>query len=691
MLKKLFPHRFALLKTFIGVFLLFSFLIRLTFLIWNFSEIDTSFFKLGNTFIIGFLFDIGTVSFFAVPYCIYLLLMPTRWHGSLVDRIITYFGYTLGLFIFIFSFLAELTFWDEFKNRFNFIAVDYLVYSNEVIKNINESYPIPLLLAAILTLIVILLLTTKKRGAFLETFDNDTTFKSKLFPTLVFVGIATYCVFFVSNEGAEKFENRYNNEIAKTGIYSFFAAFKNNELPYQKFYQTIDDKEAFSLVKRELAINDKNLALNTYEKKLDIIKIDSISNETIDDSISILKPDHKKIKADSILRYVSNSDSLHQPVRPNVIFICIESLSGKFLNTFGNDLNITPTLDSLANNSLFFTNLYATGTRTVRGMEAITLCIPPTPGRSIVKRENNQDLYTIGEVFKEQGYERNFFYGGDGYFDNMNTYFGGNGFNIIDRGRGFLIDDSINTTRFNIEDDEVTFENAWGVCDEDIYNKVLKMADKSYSDSIPFFNFIMTTSNHRPYTYPENKIDIPSGTGRNGAVKYTDYAINEFIKTAKTKPWYDNTVFVIMADHCASSAGRWDLDVNNYHIPALIFNTPNIVSQKVDKLCSQIDVFPTLFDLFHWDYDSNFFGKDIFKMKPEDERAFIGNYRKLGLLEADKLMILSEQKKANFYIWNKDDNSLNLLPMDSLFLKETTSYYQVADYLYHKNGLKINE
>jgi len=421
------------------------------------------------------------------------------------------------------------------------------------------------------------------------------------------------------------------------------------------------------------------------------IQNDSLPVETAIDSIVTPKETPSTYNENSISRYITNTDSINQPVHPNVIFICVESLSGKFLNFFGNDLNITPTLDSLANQSLMFTNLYATGTRTVRGMEAITLSIPPTPGRSIVKREDNQDLYTIGEVFRQQGYERNFFYGGDGYFDNMNTFFGGNGFNIIDRGRGFLIDNSIKTTRTNIEDSEVTFENAWGVCDGDIYNKVIKMADISHAEGKLFFNFIMTTSNHRPYTYPENKIDIPSGTGRDGAVKYTDYAIKEFLNKAKTKPWYENTVFVIMADHCASSAGKGDLDVMNYRIPGLIFNTPLITPQKIDKLCSQIDVFPTLFELFNWNYESNFFGEDVFKMTEEDERAFIGNYRKLGLLKEDKIMILSDQKKANFYQWNSKDNSLNSLPMDDAFLKEATSYYQVADYLYRNNGLKINE
>jgi phosphoglycerol transferase MdoB-like AlkP superfamily enzyme len=208
-------------------------------------------------------------------------------------------------------------------------------------------------------------------------------------------------------------------------------------------------------------------------------------------------------------------------------------------------------------------------------------------------------------------------------------------------------------------------------------------------DGQPFFDFIMTTSNHRPYTYPENRIDIPSGTGRNGAVKYTDYAIGDFIKKSKTKPWFDNTIFVIMADHCASSAGRWELDVQNYHIPAIVFNTKNIMPQRINTLCSQIDIFPTLFNLLNWDYSSNLFGKDILKMEPNEERAFIGNYRKLGLLKGEKLMVLSEQNQSNFYRWNKDDNSLNEIPLDTTFLNETISFYQVADYLYKNNGLKL--
>jgi len=655
-MSKLFPKRFTLLKAYIGLFLILSFIVRLSFLFWNFSEVDKNLFTLGNTFIIGFLFDVATISFFAIPYLIYLLLFPKRFYGSIVDKVITYFGFSLGVLIVFFSFFGEFTFWDEFQRRYNFIAVDYLIYTYEVVKNINESYPLPILVSVMLALVLTSIFIVYKLGYFRKAFNNETTFKPKLVAAIPWFVIVVISVFFVTNKQADFSENRYNNELAKSGIYSFFSAFRNNELPYNEFYKTIPKEDAFQTVKSSF-LDSKNTLESPNE--------------------------------DAIYRSIVNSDSISKPTKPNVIFICIESLSGDFLKEFGSKSNITPTLDSLANNSLFFENLYATGTRTVRGMEAITLSIPPTPGRSIVKRKNNQGLFTIGEVFKQQGYERNFFYGGDGYFDNMNTYFGGNGFNIVDRGRGFLLDKSITTTRTNIEDDEVTFENAWGVCDMDIYNKVLKEADKAHETGTPFFDFVMTTSNHKPYTYPEGKIDIPSGTGRHGAVKYTDYAIGQFIKKAQQKPWFQNTVFVIMSDHCASSAGRWELDVKNYHIPALIFNLPNQQPEKVSKLASQIDVFPTLFSALHWDYESNLFGKDILSIQPEDERAFIGNYRKLGYLKDNKVLILDEQKNANFYQWNPLDNSLSSIPSEVEFEKKSISFYQVADDLYRNEGLKI--
>jgi phosphoglycerol transferase MdoB-like AlkP superfamily enzyme len=648
------PSRYKLLTFFTVVFLVLSSATRVIFYFWSFIEIDFSVLSLFRVLLTGLFFDVGTISYFLFPYILYLLFLPSKLIGSKFDRFITYFAYTIGLITFIFTAFAEFTFWEEFKNRFNFISVDYLVYTNEVIQNINQSYPVPISLTIILGIVFFIIYLTHKKQFFHKTFYTQITFKEKIPFAILVIFVFTFFTLFIKNEHAEWSTNRYENELSKAGIYSFFAAFKNNELSYTDFYITRNIDDAFVAVRKQVVVeNNQLISANKYSFKR------SIKNEG-------------------------------EEIKPNVIFICIESFSADFMKRYGNESKMTPYLDELLKESISFTNLYATGTRTVRGMEAITLSIPPSPGRSIVKRENNTGLFNIGTVFKGKGYKNVFFYGGDGYFDNMNNFFGGNGFDIVDRGRGYLMGDNFTSKRINIEDDEVTFENAWGVCDEDIYRKVLKEADKNHAQNQLFFNFIMTTSNHRPYTYPDNKIKIPSGHGRDGAVEYTDFAIHDFLEKAKKKPWFKNTVFVIMADHCASSAGKQALNVSKYHIPALIYNLPIIKSQEINKLCSQIDVFPTLFSFFNWDYDSQLLGRDISKIKADQEFTFIANYRKMGFLKNSKLLVLSEQKNATFYQWTKSNNQLDIIPTDPNAINEATSYYQVTDYLY-QNGLLIIE
>lgn len=652
MLKNLkFTGRFSLLFAFISWFLLLSLLLRVLFFFWQFQEVSWNAIDIIRTLLTGMLFDISTVSFIVLPAILYLFLIPNKWIGSWFDRFFVSFFTFLTIFILIFTFFAEITFWEEFKTRFNFIAVDYLIYTHEVVANIQQSYPLPLLVGGVILFTALVLFLFYKRQIFAQTFSEKATLKERSVILITVILIAGFSTAFVSNTQAEWSENRYNSEISKSGVYSFFAAFRNNRMDFDQFYSSINNTEAFGITRKALASENSTFTSDDF----------------------------------SIHRNISHSNQ--STVNKNVVFILVESFSGSFMKEFGNKENITPFLDSLAQKSVFFENLYATGTRTVRGMEAVTLCIPPTPGQSIVKRPDNQNLYTVSNVFNEKKYHSSFFYGGDGYFDNMNAYFGGNGFNIYDRGRGSVLSDEIKTTRNTINDSEVTFENAWGICDEDILNKMLKIADEKYSKKELFFNFVMTTSNHRPYTYPENKIDIPSGTSREGAVKYTDYALRQMFKAAAKKPWFANTVFVIVADHCASSAGKDEIDVANYHIPALIVNLPESQHQKIAKQCSQIDLFPTLFALLHWDYESDFFGKNVLTADFE-ERALVGTYRKLALMKQNQVMILSDQKKNAFYNWSKADNSLKPIPVDKLFLNETISWYQTADYLFTNKLLK---
>lgn len=642
--------RFSTFFAFVIWFLMMSFLLRIVFMLWQQDDVSWHIVAVFRTLLTGLFFDIGTISFFLLPAALYYYVIPNRFIGSWLDRFFVLLFTALGVFIFVFAFFAELTFWDEFKSRFNFIAVDYLIYTHEVVANIEQSYPLPVLIAGILAFTVLVLVIFHSRRIFHRTFHEKSDLRQRSILFASVAGIALFYAYFITNFQAEWSPNRYNSEISKSGVYSFFAAFRNNQMQFKEFYSSVDDRKAFRIVKQKL-----------YGPNLVFAENDDSIHRTITDTLA------------------SNQNR-------NVVLILVESLSAKFMREFGNKQNITPFLDSLAQQSIFFNNLYATGTRTVRGMEAVTLCIPPTPGQSIVKRPENHNLYTISSVFGKRRYTCNFFYGGDGYFDNMNSYFGGNGFNIYDRGRGSVLSDDIRMQRHNIEDNEVTFENAWGICDEDIFNKMLKVADAQYKRKQPFFNFVMTTSNHRPYTYPANKVIIPPGMSREGAVQYTDYALKRLFEKAKTKPWFSNTVFVIVADHCASSAGKDEIDIANYHIPAFIVNLPEGQKTKVEKQCSQIDLFPTLFGLMHWNYESDFFGKNVFDPDFE-QRALFGTYRKLALMKGTKAVILSDQKKQNYYNWNPKDNSLNVIPADKDFLDETIAWYQVADYLFTKKLL----
>ena len=624
--------RFSLLLNLAITYLFLSIIVRLILYIYSFSFVDFSIINFFKIFTFGLFFDIGSLSYLLAPYTIYLMITPSSIIGKSFDRFLTLTFYFLFLFISIFSFLAEITFWMEYQKRFNFIAVDYLLFTYEVISNINESYPIPLLVLLIFSVITLFFYLTNENDVFKKTFIDKLRFNKRLFPVLLILIILSIYHYKVKNSDAEVFRNVIENELSKSGIYSFFESYNSNEINYNDFYLTTD----------------------------------------------ILNSKHNKIR---------EITSIGDEKKPNIILIVLESFSSNFMEHFGNKNNLSPTIDSLSKKSIFFTNLYAVGTRTVRGLEAITLSIPPTPGRSIIKRKNNDNLFNIGSVFKEKGYSNTFFYGGDGYFDNMNLFLGNNNFKIVDRRNKNRFVKQFNTERIEIEDHEVSFENSWGVCDEDLFNKLLKVTDKQYKTGVPFFNLVMTSSNHQPYTYPDHKVNIPSGTNREGAIKYADFSLKEFINKAKKKDWFNNTIFVFISDHCAYSAGRTELNIRSHHIPAMIYNL-NREPEEISKLSSQIDIMPTLFGYLNWSYSSIFFGKDINKLEPENERAFISNHRRLGLLKENKFMTLGAKKKANFYNWNSDNNILTEIKIDSFFLKKTITYYQSAYELFKNNGLK---
>jgi phosphoglycerol transferase MdoB-like AlkP superfamily enzyme len=533
-------------------------------------------------------------------------------------------------YVLLFNAVSEWFFWNEFSARYNFIAVDYLVYTTEVAGNIRESYPVGWLLSAVFVLALTVVILLRKRVMRSLEYRPGLLKRSYFSVGILLLPLVVYL--FVGN-GLRKFSNNeYVNEVAGNGMFEFGTAFWHNELDYFRFYKTMPDNEAFAVLRKELTAPHAHFISN------DVFNIER--------NIVPAEPERKM----------------------NVVLISVESLSADFMQSFGNTANITPQLDALSAESMLFTNLYSSGTRTVRGLEALSLAIPPTPGQSIVKRPHNENLFSLGSVFKSKGYTTQYIYGGYGYFDNMNYFFGNNGYTVIDRSA--------------LKPAQIHYANIWGVADEDLFTLTLQKVDEEYAKGQHFFTHVMTVSNHRPFTYPEGRIDIPpSSQTREGAVKYTDYAIGKFLKEAEGKPWFSNTVFVIVADHCAGSAGSVQLPVTGYHIPMIIYSPGNIPAQKVDKLTAQIDIAPTILGLLHFNYNSKFLGQDVFDEAAGNEKAFISTYQGLGYLKANKLIILSPvRKEAQFQPDFKTGAAISEAITDSLS-KQAIAYYQCASWL----------
>ncbi len=589
---------------------------------------------------IGTGFDLAVLPCFLLPWSIYDAVMPEFDAPSRRARIerlwaISWAGVFLSMFLVIGA--SEFAFWAEFNSRFDFIAVDYLVYTHEVLGNIAESYPLALWLGLVFVIsLAACRLTWPRRPLAVKAGWKYRTLRAVgvIVATVTGLGIADV-------RYAENASSGYVTQLSLNGVFAFGHAYQHNALDYEKYYPTLATDELNSEIRTLLTQRNA-----TYLKGAGFVR---------------------QIKAPGPQRKL------------NVVLISVESLSAEYMTRFGNKAGLTPELDRLAREGMSFSRFYATGTRTVRGLEALSVGTPPTPGQSIVRRPNNDDLENLGEEMGEHGWTPYWIYGGYGVFDNMNAYFAANHYKVLDR------------TDLEAEKLPVHHENIWGVADEDLYSLALLNFDRTHAAGKPFFAHIMTTSNHRPYTFPENRIDLPQKR-REGAVKYTDWAIGDLIRRARAKPWFKDTVFIITGDHTAKAAGKTDLPPSRYHIPLIWYAPKHITPSRIDRLMSQVDLAPTLLAWLGIGYDSRFFGYDLFSLEPGRERAFISTYQKLGLLKGDRLVVL-DVRKPPLVTAGLARTALPGQPRqsDKQLVREAIAWYQAASRAFRTNQLKDDE
>jgi len=314
--------------------------------------------------------------------------------------------------------------------------------------------------------------------------------------------------------------------------------------------------------------------------------------------------------------------------QPNVVVVLMESFSARGIGSLGGVHDDAPAFDALAAESLVFSNVYAVGTRTNRGLPGVLSSMPALPGVSPICALSEGDrMMTMADVLHARGYNTVALCGGDRQYDNLDTYLTRNGFERL-----VALDDF----------EDPYFATEWGVCDEELFDRSLEEFAALAEQDEPFFGFVLTLSNHRPYRFPAGRIaaadaDDPEGLQR-AAFRYADYALGRFMQAAKRQPWYADTVFVFVADHGRHARSTAALDVESFRTPLVIHAPGRVPVGRVTRLASQLDVAPTVLGLLGGSYSGGFFGSDLLA-GPAAERAIlsVGDY--LAWVEDDMVTV----------------------------------------------------
>jgi phosphoglycerol transferase MdoB-like AlkP superfamily enzyme len=329
----------------------------------------------------------------------------------------------------------------------------------------------------------------------------------------------------------------------------------------------------------------------------------------------------------------------------NLVIILQESLGATFVESLGG-VPVTPELEKLKSQGWWFENLYATGTRSVRGIEAVVTGFPPTPAQSTVKLSLSQNnFFTLASLLGQQGYLSEFIYGGEGHFDNMRNFFLGNDFESVVDKENYA---------------NPVFIGSWGVSDEDLFTKTHEQLMQHHQEGKPFFTLAFTSSNHTPFEFPDGRISLyeqPKAT-ENNAVKYADYAMGEFFKKAKASPYWKDTLFLIVADHDIRVRGDDLVPVKNFHIPGLILGA-DIQPRAIKTVASQIDLPTTLLSLMGINAQHPMIGRDI-SAEPENlpGRAMMQYQQNYAWMEGNNTVVLREDKEPAYGVYHKANKKL---------------------------------
>ncbi len=599
---------------------------------------------------------------------------------------------TVVLGVATFDCAIEWFFFDEFNSRFNHIALDYVLFPYEVLTNIWQSYNVPLFVVVAAIVGGVMALPT-----LLMRVDEQPRVPFRLrwlgvAGALCCAGVGLL-VLTVLPDGLD--DDRQVREIALNGMQTLVRAARTSHLDYAAFYATDTTATAQQSV---MASRETGVDVGFPQRRFTAVGHPGRS-------------------------------------RPDVVVVLEESLGAEFIGALGDRRGLSPGFDRWTTKGLLLTNLYATGNRTVRGMEGVLCSFPPLPGDAIVKRDRTDGVASMAQVFRHAGYRTEFVYGGAAAFDNLGPFAAATGYQEV-RDDGIL-----GTGAFPAE----SFRTAWGVADEHLFTEVLNRQRLAVRADTPLFLTALTVSNHKPFLLPPghgtdpawnftklirhlsifggilvasgaiiwwgrrwlglglaiglsvvalvgygvyaNQRMKPSGT-RAQAVAYSVASVTAWLDKAQAKGLLAHTIVLVVGDHGARVYGSQQFPLASYRVPALLL-TPEAAwqGQSINRLCSQIDLAPTLLSLAGISYTAPFFGEDLLSRVAGSGDAFVQHNRDVAAMDDTHLVELGLRKAVTSYVRvGPGHNELQECPPVPTLTDLAKSTFQIADRLYRERA-----
>lgn len=322
----------------------------------------------------------------------------------------------------------------------------------------------------------------------------------------------------------------------------------------------------------------------------------------------------------------------------NVVIIIMEGMSAYYLKKHGNTENLVPFLDSISNTGYYFENCYTAGIHTHNGIFSTLFSYPALAGQHSMKESNMKQYDGIASTLKENNYSTIYFTTHDGQFDNV---------------EGFLKNNQFETVISKKNYPRKKVKTTLGVPDDFMFEFSIPTLNELHNKGKPFLSVFMTASNHGPYYQPEY-FQSKNPVLKKRMIEYSDWSIKKFITLAQSEPWFDNTIFVFIADHGAPIRSTYDISLDYVYTP-LIFFAPSIITENktFNKLAGQIDVFPSIMGLLNMEFDNSTMGINLFR----DSRPYIffNSHDKYGVIGKEWLLILYGDHSTGLYNYVSSD------------------------------------